>query len=391
MLFVTVAPEEEGPLRFSAARGARAARVPHGPHEAAMSRRLIVVANRLPVALKDGVFVPTSGGLSSALQSVKAEGLDFLWLGSLARDAGAAERAAIEAQLQPLGAVPVWMPQPIYEAYYAVRREPPRAPHRANKTQAPTHHLEYRKQFANEVLWPTLHSFTGGAEDPSDKLGDADAYLAANAAFAAAVAAVAGPHDTVWVHDYHLFPLPQLLRSALPATVRIGYFLHVPFCASAHWRTLPLRERLLEGVLGADLVGFHTLRDVGHFASAVHKTVPAARVRGDVVAHRGRAVALGAFPIGIDPAPFVDAVAREQACASHVKTWGAFFAGRPVVVSCDRLDPIKGLEEKLQGFQALLALLPAGSPPPCLLSLVVPSRDNLAAYAGLKTRCDALA
>jgi trehalose 6-phosphate synthase/phosphatase len=329
--------------------------------------KLIIVANRLPVALKDGGFVPTSGGLSSALQSAKAD-CPFLWLGSLAQDADAAGRASIEAQLAPLGCVPVWMAQRTYDAYYA---------------------------FSNEVLWPTLHSFTGGVE--ADFQGDPDAYLAANAAFCAAVVAAAGPRDTIWVHDYHLLPLPRLLRAALPATVRLGFFLHTPFCASSHWRTLPLRQPLLEGVLGADLAGFHTLRDVGHFASACAKTLPRAAVAGSAVAvggragAAGRATALGAFPIGIDPAPFVEAVASGGACAEKARTWAAFYAGHPLVVSCDRLDPIKGLEEKLLGFRALLArCAPPAARRPCLLALCVPSRDTLAAYAGLRRRCDEL-
>ena len=185
--------------------------------------------------------------------------------------------------------------------------------------------------WANETLWPTLHSSSAAA--PSCATGSFDAYAAANAAFCAAITALRP--DMVWIQDYHLFLLPALLRAALaPAPPRIGLFLHTPFCASAHWRALPPREALLLGALGADLIGFHTLSDQGHFASSAAKLLPAARVLGDAVLLQGRCAQLLVCPIGIDPSAFV-AEASSRDCLEKAREMRGFYGAHPLVVSCE--------------------------------------------------------
>ena len=206
--------------------------------------RVLIVANRLPVTVKvteAGVEVEKSaGGLATGLQGPheQSDGLWIGWSGST-EELGAERQAELDAKLASLRLVPVPLSAELVTRYY--------------------------EGFSNGVLWPLFHYLL---EQIPLQLSDWDSYVEANERFADVVAAHYRPGDLLWIHDYQLLLLPGLLRARIPEA-RIGFFLHIPFPSEELFRTLPSRERLLEGVLGADLVGFHTPTYLRHFATSL--------------------------------------------------------------------------------------------------------------------------
>ncbi|MGE3511818.1 MAG: trehalose-6-phosphate synthase, partial [Vicinamibacterales bacterium] len=208
--------------------------------------RLLIVSNRLPVTARvDAGRVQlkrASGGLATGLRAwhAKSGSLWIGWPGDVSRFTDE-QRAALDVRLHARHVAPVYL--------------------------SPTDVEEYYEGFANRVLWPLCHYLIDRV--PVDASGW-DAYQRANRAFADAVVAHYRPGDSVWVHDYQLMLVPSLLRQQLP-DARIGFFLHVPFPSSEVFRILPWRRELMHGLLGADLVGFHTFSYLRHFLmSLVH-------------------------------------------------------------------------------------------------------------------------
>ena len=207
--------------------------------------KLIIVSNRLPVQLDDaGTLVRSSGGLASAMAGLgEADQCWVGWPGQLPAD-GPVSAEDLTRKLRQLGCEPVLIDDDaLYERYYA--------------------------GYANSTLWPLLHYMTQLAAFEPDWFSS---YEAINARFADVVLSVAEPGDRVWVHDYQLMLLPQMLRARRP-DLRIGYFLHVPFPSYEVFRVLPDREALLRGIVGADQIGFHTFGYLRHFRSALLRGV----------------------------------------------------------------------------------------------------------------------
>ena len=206
-----------------------------GASDAASSNRLVVVSNRLPFSCTPGAdgyqFVMASGGLVSAMLGVMEDD-SMTWVGwpGIATPETAEERESIEAQFASHKCQPVFIEQKTMDLYY--------------------------NGFANDVLWPLFHYFQD-VLDVNPIVEQWDAYKEANAAFADALIPTLKPGDLVWVHDYHLMLLPSMLKQRMPE-LNIGWFLHTPFPTSEVFRMLPMRKELLQGVLGADLLGFHT-------------------------------------------------------------------------------------------------------------------------------------
>ena len=243
--------------------------------------RLIILSNRLPVTVcpagGDVSIVPSTGGLTTALRALheRHDGLWIGWAGAAAPpedgQTGQDDRAA--ACLAELRAVPVPLDAAEVTRYY--------------------------EGFSNSTLWPLLHYFLDTARFEDD--GAFETYKAVNARFADAAALHYRPGDVIWVHDYHLMLAPEMIRARLPRA-RVGFFLHTPFPSWEVFRMLPWRERLLHGLLGADLIGFQTGAYRQHFLDAVARLLDL-EPEGDTVVYDGRRVRLGAYPIGIDPAP----------------------------------------------------------------------------------------
>jgi len=215
----------------------------HGRRNNDMRGRLLIVSNRLPVTIREEHgqlrLVPSSGGLATALRGPHEQsgGLWFGWPGDLS-DASPGDREDIAAALQAMRAVPV----PISAREIA----------------------HYYDGFSNGVLWPLFHYLLDKVR--LDAEHQFQVYQQINQRFAEAVARGYRPGDVIWVHDYQLALVPGYLRSLLPDAV-IGFFLHVPFPSADVFRILPWREEVLRGLLGADVIGFHTAGYRHNFAA----------------------------------------------------------------------------------------------------------------------------
>ncbi|MDP3500613.1 MAG: bifunctional alpha,alpha-trehalose-phosphate synthase (UDP-forming)/trehalose-phosphatase [Myxococcales bacterium] len=324
--------------------------------------RVIVVSNRLPITVKQGASGPelsrSSGGLATGLKSVH-EQRGGLWVGwpGFAGAPDPAYSAQLEVRYAELGVVPVTLSADEVQRYYETT--------------------------CSGVLWPLLHGFP--AQLPLE-VPDFSLYEAVNQRFADAVVALWQPGDLIWVHDYQLMRVPKLLRDALP-DARIGFFLHVPFPDSDTFRILPAREALLEGVLAADLVGFHTAAYTRHFASsALHVLGADAGVDG--VTFQGRHTSLGVFPMGVDAKAF-QAMAESEAVRAQMVAVQPEPSVR-LFVGIDRLDYTKGIPRRLLAYERLLERHPELRERVRLVQVAVPSRTAVDAYADFRDTVDSL-
>ena len=324
----------------------------------APSRRVIIVSNRLPwTASADGSRLHrSSGGLATGLARIheRSKGLWIGWSG-LSAAASPEARRAMERQLRDVGAVAVVLDEAEIAGFY--------------------------RRFSNEALWPVLH---GG--EPAAGADDWATYQAVNRRYADAVAAHLRPGDRVWVHDYHLMLVPGMLRQRCP-DVHVGFFLHTPFPDAGVFARLPWRAALLEGLLGADVIGFHTRDYQRRFLAAVQATLAHATTAGEVLVGE-RTVSAFACPMGVDTAMW-EAEARRPdvvAAAAHI----ARSVGGPLFVGVDRLDYTKGIPQRLLAFERLLRLRPELRGRARLVQLAVPSREDVGGYRQLREEAEAI-
>jgi trehalose 6-phosphate synthase/phosphatase len=326
----------------------------------ARERRLVVVSNRLPVTFtataESYTFTPSSGGLAAALAGLPRDD-DFAWVGWLGDTVRRAQRETVSAELAK---------QRLFPVYLSAEQE----------------RLFYRGA-CNEVFWPLFHYFIGRVEFTPEAWA---AYVEVNELFADAVLAACGEDPaTVWVHDFQLMLLPQILRLRRPQ-LAIGFFLHIPFPSSEVYRVLPVREKVLEGLLGADQVAFHTSDYALHFRRACLRVLglPSAR---EEIEFEGRRVAIEVHPIGPDIAHFAK-VLDEPATQTHLDELARHYAGKQLVLGVERLDYSKGVPLKLDTFERYLAQDPARAERVTLLQVIVPSRLNHPEYQQLKTKIE---
>jgi trehalose 6-phosphate synthase/phosphatase len=319
--------------------------------------RLTIVSNRLPVTVSvrgAGMRVtPSSGGLATGLRAAHERGTGS-WIG-WAGDVSALTPEQQEQLRHDLGQkrlVPIELDAADVRLYY--------------------------EGFSNGVVWPLFHYLLDRA--PMDS-ASWEAYGRVNRTFADAALPAARRGDVVWVHDYHLMLVPAMIREQVP-NARIGFFLHIPFPAVDVYRQLPWRTEILEGLLGADLVGFHTSSYSRHFVTALRHLLDV-EVSGDHVWFRGRAVEIGAFPMGID----VDRFERLAASPPVTKRLAAILqdAGpRQLLVGIDRLDYTKGIPRRLLAFERFLALHPERRDAVRFIQVAVPSRGEIGEYRSFR-------
>jgi trehalose 6-phosphate synthase/phosphatase len=232
----------------------------------------------------------------------------------------------------------------------------------------------YYDGFSNAVLWPLFHYLLDRIPPHSHDWG---VYRAVNEKFADAVARVWRPGDLIWVHDYQLTLVPRMLRARLPGAA-IGFFLHIPFPASEVLRILPWREQVLEGMLGADLLGFHTFTYRSHFESSVLRIL-GVPTQGDHIFVGGHETRLGVFPIGVDT-PALSALADDPRVAREVTAIRADARGERILLGIDRLDYTKGIPRRLLAYERLLEREPRWRGKVRLVQIGVPSRDKVPSY-----------
>jgi len=324
----------------------------------------MIVSNRLPVCVSrqggELVFTPSAGGLATAMASLQHDKKQKLWIGwpgISADDLSPQERKTItRTLLRDHNCYPVFLTSAQIDAFY--------------------------NGYANDTLWPLFHYFQSYAQ-----YDDAywQAYQEVNALFGQAVADQATPDATVWVHDYHLMLLPQLIRDVLPAST-IGFFLHIPFPSYEIFRSLPNRQQLLQGLLGADLIGFHIYDYARHFLSSVLRILGIDNEHGTLVKD-GRIVRTDAFPIGIDYQKFAAAQGTQKTKAEY-DTLVQRYRGQKVVLSVDRLDYSKGITKRLEAYEQFLVCHPEHQKKVTLVMVAVPSRTEVETYKELRSNIE---
>jgi trehalose 6-phosphate synthase/phosphatase len=317
------------------------------------AQRVVIVSNRLPVhvSFADGglTLTPSEGGLATGLRPwyERNNGTWIGWPGDISQLA-ANERAELERHLSARRIQPVYLSLEQIEQYY--------------------------DGFCNGVVWPLFHYLVDRI--PVDTAGW-DAYCAVNGLYADAIARTYRSGDLVWVHDYHLMLVPALLRRRIPHA-RIGFFLHIPFPASEVFRLLPWRREILRGLLGADLLGFHTFGYLRHFVTSLLH-LEGVETDIDRVTVDGRPCRLGVFPMSVDAAAFADLASDPEVRASAASIRRSA-AGRRIVLGVDRLDYTKGISRRLVAIERLLTREPALRDSIRYIQVAVPSRGEVDSY-----------
>jgi trehalose 6-phosphate synthase len=243
----------------------------------------------------------------------------------------------------------------------------------------------YYHGFANATLWPLLHN---AIEKPRFERAWWYSYRDVNAIFAEWVLGALDeqPGAIAWVHDYHLMLVPQHIRSRR-ADQPVGFFLHVPWPSPDIYARLPWREQILTGLLGADLVAFHTDEYRGNFLRSCARLLAdsSIEVRGtSVVLPDGRTVATATAPISIDTGQFAG-YATDPEVSEDIEALAEQFRGRTLLLGVDRLDYTKGIAERLLAVELLLERNPELRTSLTFLQIAVPSRDNVREYRQLRS------
>ncbi len=329
------------------------------------SSRLIIVSNRLPITIKsdsDGEISITrsTGGLATALARThtEAQSLWIGWPGSHFRTAGTRNRVQ-EMLRDDQRCVPVFLGARAIQRYYY--------------------------GFSNRALWPLFHSFQPYFAYNEDEW---EAYVNANQAFCEVVLNEAQGDELIWVHDYHLFLLPGMLRQHLP-DARIGFFLHTPFPSSEMFRVLPCREAVLRGILGSDLIGFQTFSYMQNFLWAVYRVLGLDAETG-YLPYGGRQVAFEVHPIGIDPDQFLNTIDHDPATQEEITRIDQSIGPRKLLLGMDRLDYSKGIPARLRAYQRFLETHAEWREHVSFIQIAVPSREKVLAYQELKRQVDEL-
>ncbi|ESZ96813.1 alpha,alpha-trehalose-phosphate synthase [Sclerotinia borealis F-4128] len=329
--------------------------------EAEASGRLLLVSNRLPITIKraeDGQysFSQSSGGLVTGLSGL-SKTTTFQWYGWPGLEVPDAEAKPLVKRLKDeYGAHPVFVDDELADKHY--------------------------NGFSNSILWPLFHYHPGEITfDESQWV----AYKEVNRLFAQTIAKDVQDGDLIWVHDYHLMLLPEMLRDEIGTSkknVKIGFFLHTPFPSSEIYRILPVRESLLLGVLHCDLIGFHTYDYARHFLSSCSRILEAPTTPNGVE-FRGKYVTVAAFPIGIDPDKFIEAL-QKKSVTERIAQLERKFEGVKLIVGVDRLDYIKGVPQKLHALEVFLTEHPEWIGKVVLVQVAVPSRQDVEEYQNLR-------
>lgn len=325
-------------------------------------KRLVVVSNRLPFKLSERsgklTLQPTDGGLVSALKSYFDKHPDDaafderLWIGAADFPQKRWDKFQLASgeQTSAFEVEPVFIDTKLYNRYY--------------------------DGFSNATLWPTLHYFATYALFDNSYF---EAYEEVNRMFASRIDSLVRPGDVVWVHDYQLFLLPQMIRDNHPE-ISIGFFLHIPFPSYEVFRLLhrSWKEKIIRGILGADLIGFHTHEYVQHFLKAVRMITGFDHQYRSIVMGN-RVVKADQFPLGIDFDKFHEAT-RNDLVVERKNRILKNFSDKKIIFSVDRLDYTKGVTHRLSGYEQFLSTHPEWHKRVVMVLVVVPSREIISRY-----------
>lgn len=327
--------------------------------------QVIIVSNRLPLSVKkvDGKlqFYPSLGGLATGLSSYVNDRKSIWvgWPGIASEELSEQEKKLITSRLGKQHCVPVFLTKRQIDDYY--------------------------NGYSNSVLWPVFHDLPYKPSALDEKWWRA--YREVNTLFSETVLSLAKPKSTIWVHDYQLMLVPQLLRESR-TDGHIGFFLHIPFPRPVSLSKIKQAKQLTQGVLGSDLAGFHTTSYSEHFTAACQKLDTG--IAGDKqVILELRSVQVTNFPIGVDYEKYARA-RKSKAVKQAVKRYKQKYGKRRLIVAIDRLEPSKGLVERLKAYRDFLALNPKLHGKVMMVMVAAPSRMDIEAYQQLEKRLQKL-
>jgi len=336
--------------------------------------KTIIISNRLPVRLeitKNKIEVTESvGGLATGMKSVHKDsnGIWIGWSGLNDEELTSDLQNDIDVELKKHQCASVNLTKNEVEGFYY--------------------------GFSNKTIWPLFHYFMEYAEFDDN---DWETYKKVNQKFADKVLENVNEGDVVWIHDYQLLLLPKYIKEKRP-DVSVGFFLHIPFPSFEVFRTLPWREELLKGMLGADLLGFHTYEYERHFLSSVQRIL-GYHLNFNNIILEDREVKVDSFPMGIDYEKFANAARVNNSLKSKEKSdfqaeidWHLKNNDdeTSLILSIDRLDYTKGIPRRLLAFEYFLDKYPEYRGKARLVMLAVPSRSNVPQYQFLKNEVDQL-
>ncbi|KAI8323534.1 family 20 glycosyltransferase, partial [Martensiomyces pterosporus] len=226
--------------------------------------------------------------------------------------------------------------------------------------------------YSKQILWPVLHYMAWSDSKRTDPHWW-DSYKRVNRVFADVISSVYSEGDIIWVHDYHLLLLPELLRQAHPAA-SIGLFLHSPFPSSELFRSLPRRKDILNGMLGATSVGFQTYSYARHFLSSCTRVLGLESTPTGID-NKGSMVSIGVFPIGID-VKSVQARRSLPSVQAKMKSLRDMYANKLIIIGRDRLDEVAGIKQKLEAFEKFLESFPQWQDKVVLIQLTQPGQTR---------------
>lgn len=329
-----------------------------------MKPGVIIVSNRLPVSVKKVggklEFSPSAGGLATGLSSYakKRKNKWIGWPGIANDDLSESDKQEIQRELKKHNCYPVFLSQAQVDDYY--------------------------NGFANEVLWPAFHELSVNYQPPENYWR---AYHKVNKLFAQTALELSQRGSTIWVHDYQLMLVPAMLRRSRPKD-KIGFFLHIPFPPNQNFAPLPHANQLLTGLLGSDLLGFHTPSYVQNFLDCCAEAgIGLVGPRKLILPNR--VVRVTDFPMGIDYTKFSRA-AKLTAVKAEALRLRAKYGRKKIILTVDRLDPSKGLIERLKAYRQFLEQNPDRRGKVVMVMLVVPSRTDIPRYQRLKVELEKL-
>jgi trehalose 6-phosphate synthase/phosphatase len=336
-------------------------------------KRLFMIANRLPLEVIDTngekELSPFTDGFDSGLSNFY-NSFDIKWVGRAGvniDEISEIEKQDIDNKFRSENCIPIYIDQNLRE--------------------------EFIEGFCDNTIWPVFNYFTQISRyNPTHW----EAYQKVNQLYADTISKYLDEDDILWIHDYHLMLLPKLIREKLP-NVSIGYFQHIPFPSFEVFRLLPWRMELLEGILDADLIGFHTYDYQRHFMSCVRRLLGYETVFNRIRLDE-RIVKVDAFPKGID-FDFFNNAAKENAennanqdsdIRKELKEFLRKDQDRKIILSIDRLDYTKGIPDRIKAFELFLKRYPEYIEKVSLFLFVKPSRENVTDYQDLKKQMDEL-
>ena len=320
--------------------------------------KIIIISNRLPVTAHKNnrtiEYDKSIGGLATGLKNYhkQAGSIWVGWPGIADEEISLQDKDSIQRALETYQCLPVFLTKGEIDRYY--------------------------NGFCNETIWPLFHYFTDRTKYEMETW---EAYQQVNEKFFATVESVIGENDIIWIHDYQLMLLPQMIKEKHPDT-QVGFFLHIPFPSSEIFRLLIWREEILRGLLGADLIGFHTYEYVRHFLSSIRHLL-GLDITMNRISYEDRYVKADAFPMGIDYRFFAEK-SQEELAQQETMELVKKTPDMKIILSVDRLDYTKGIPERLKAFGSFLDKYPEYHEKVRFNLIVAPSRVGVDPYDELR-------